>query len=112
MKAYFKELMDNYDVLFIFKEGTSLVINGHTVNPDDKTLAYSLENNKFITTKPVYITVEKKKICYSMDNTTWYSSDNNIRKDIEGIKNRYHFDTKIINDNTIYIDCSVVTTFI
>jgi len=102
-KKYFKELMESLDLLLVFKKDTSIIIKSREFHPSYDIIAHTLNDNKIITTKDIYITADKKETYFSLNNITWYSTKNDIQNNIEGIKNNYYFDTKIIED-TLYIE--------
>lgn len=103
-KNYFKNLMENFNVLFVLLKDTSLVINSKPALPEEHTISYTLDGNKFIIAKPLYITVENKEVLISFDNSIWYSPKNDDKNNIEGLKNNYNFETNIENETKIYID--------
>ena len=101
---FFNNLEDNFNVLFIFQKDSSLNINSKTALPDKNSILYTLDGNKFITGRPLYITSENKEFLISFDNSIWYSPKNDVKNNIEGLSNNYYFETKIEPENKIFID--------
>lgn len=100
---FFKYITNNFHAIISFYKDTTLYIESREANPTKNSFIYSLANNKFITTKAIYFTLEEKDSIYSLDNKTWYSSKSDANKEIQGIKNDYYFETKI-EDNTLFIN--------
>lgn len=100
---FFKYITNNFHAIISFYKDTTIYIESREANPTKDSFIYSLANNKFITTKAIYLTFEEKETIYSLDNKIWYSSKSDANKEIEGIKNDYYFNTKI-EDKTIYIN--------
>lgn len=100
---FFKYITNNFHAIISFYKDTTIYIESQEANPGKDSFIFTLANNKFITTKTIYLTFEEKDTIYSLDNKTWYSSKSDANKEIEGIKNDYYFNTKT-EDNTIYIN--------
>ncbi len=100
---FFKYITNNFNAIISFYKDTTIYIESQEANPTKDSFIHSLANNKFLTTKAIYLTFEEKDTIYSLDNKTWYSSKSDANKEIEGIKNDYYFYTKTV-DNTLYIN--------
>lgn len=94
LKNRFKNIMENYDVMFVFHEGDSIKIDSKEAKPGPETIAYTIGDNKFKINRTLYVTVIKKKVAISLDSRNWFAMDNDARKDIEGLYNDYHFETE------------------
>ena len=103
---FYKNLMTDYQAILAFYKNTEIFIKSSEAIPNKNDFMYTLDNNKFITIKPIYITFKKKESIYSLDNKTWYLNESDPIKEIEGIKNDYYFNTKI-TDNYLYINYSM-----
>lgn len=103
LKNRFKNLMENSDIMFVYHKGSSIIIDSSEAKPGKETIAYTLGDNKFRIARDLYVTVVKKKVAISLDGKSWFAMDNDARKDIEGLYNDYHFETKIEGDN-IWVD--------
>lgn len=90
-RDYFKNMMDNFNALFVFKNGSLLIINSQEAVPDETTIAYTLKNNQIKINKSLYITNENKEMVISFDKVNWYSTKSDAKKNIEAIKNNYTF---------------------
>ena len=103
---FFKNLTSNFHAIITFKNGTGIYISSKEATPNSNDFAHTLNNNSFIINKSLYITYEDKDFIYSFDKKVWYSNKSDANKEIEGIKNDYYFDTKII-DEDIHINYSM-----
>lgn len=100
---YLKFMTNKFEAVLTFPRDTSIFINSKEASPGKDDFMYTLDRNRFIITRPLYITAEKKDTLYSFDNKTWYNNKSDPNKEIEGIRNNYFFDTKIEGDN-IYVN--------
>ena len=103
---YYKNMMTEYQAILAFYKNTEIFIKSIEAAPNKGDFMHTLDNNKFIITKPIYITFKKKDFIYSLDNKTWYLNESDPIKEIEGVKNDYYFSTKV-KDNMIRVDYSM-----
>ncbi len=108
-KNYFKSMMNDFNALFAIKEGSQLIIDSKEAVPNDSTFAYTLKNNRIIVAKPLYITSENKEMVISFDRVNWYSTKNDIKNNIEGIRNDYSFNP--VYDNGLNLSVNYEMAF-
>lgn len=99
LKRLFENIMENYDVMFVFHKGSSIMIDSREAKPGPETIAYTMGDNRFRINRDLYVTVVKKKVALSLDGRSWFSMENDSRKDLEGLYNDYHFETEVKDDN-------------
>ncbi len=99
---FFKYITNTFQAIIAFNKDTTINIESLQAVPTKDSFVHSLTDNKFMTTKPIYITYEDKETLYSLDNKTWYLSKSDPNTEIEGIKNDYFFDS-VIEDNTLSV---------
>jgi hypothetical protein len=100
---FFKYITTTFQAIIAFRKDTTINIKSENASPTKESFLHSLENNKFMTTKPIYLTIEEKDTIFSLDNKNWYLNKNDADKEIQGLKNDYYFDSKI-NNNTLDIN--------
>ena len=98
---FFKYITNTFQAIIAFHKDTTINIKSQAANPTKNSFIHSLENNKFMTTKSIYITFENKKTIYSLDNKNWYLNKSDVDKEIQGIQNDYYFDYKIDNNDLL-----------
>lgn len=102
LKKFMKKFFDNYEALMVFKKNNTIVIDSNDAEPGINDFAYTTGNNRFILSKPLFVTMEKKEVVVSLNNQEWYSSRSDVRKDVEAFKNDYYFDSYLV-DNTLEV---------
>jgi hypothetical protein len=100
---YAKNLMDGIKEILVLNKNTTFTVTSREAKPGNDVLAYTLNKNQFIVKKPIYITFEKNNLIFSLDNKIWYSSKNDIYKNIESMKQDINYETKVDNNN-FYLD--------
>ena len=100
---FFKYITNTFQAIIAFKKDTTINIKSEKATPTKDSLIHSLENNRFMTTKSIYITFEDKETIYSLDNINWYVNKSDANKEIQGIQNDYYFNTEIEN-NTLTVN--------
>ena len=100
---FFKYITNTFQAIIAFKKDTTINIKSEKATPTKDSFIHSLENNRFMTTKSIYITFEDKETIYSLDNINWYVNKSDANKEIQGIQNDYYFNTEIEN-NTLTVN--------
>ena len=100
---FFKYIKNTFQAIIAFNKDTIINIKSEQATPTKNSFIHTLENNRFMTTKPIYITFEDKETLYSLDNKNWYVNKSDADKEIQGIQNDYYFNTEIEN-NTLTVN--------
>ncbi len=100
---YFKDMSNNLKLILSFEKDTSIIITSEKSNPAPEEFLHSLDNNRFMITKPLYVTFIKKDTLFSFDRKIWYSNYNDAPKNIEGVKNNYFISSKL-EDKSLFIN--------
>ncbi|MBN2546206.1 MAG: hypothetical protein JXB50_10445 [Spirochaetes bacterium] len=100
---YFKDMSNNLRLVLSYEKDTTILIRSKKITPEPDDFIYSLDDNRFMVCKSLYMTFYKKETIFSFDKKIWYSSLNDANKEIEGVRNNYFVNSKI-DDKTLYID--------
>ncbi|MCG8569712.1 MAG: hypothetical protein MJB14_06205 [Spirochaetes bacterium] len=100
---FFKFMTKKFQAIITFEQDSQIIIRSQTAQPGPDDFIHSLDNNRFILTKDVYITQEEKNLLFSLDNKTWYLNKSDPEEEIEGLKNDYFFEP-VKAGNTITIN--------
>lgn len=93
----FMDEANSIDAILAVYKGSKIVIQTEEVTPTPDDVVYSLGNNQFKQTRTMYITAghDKNEMIFSLDGKTWYSSKNDLKKDIENVVADYYFITQL-----------------
>jgi len=103
----FKNLTESFKAIISFINGNIIELKSSESVSKDGEFGRTLSGNRFVLTKPLYITSINKDMAVSFDKTVWYLTKNDESKGIHGLENDYNFDTKVIDNKKIIIDYSM-----
>lgn len=86
----FRKIYGAKDLVTAFHAGDSIYLTGNSAVPDDKTLIYTIGNNRIRVNRDLYVTTGwNGKWYYSLDSETWYAMANDQKKGILNIQYDY-----------------------
>lgn len=101
-KVFFEEA-EKLNAIINFKKNTEIRLKSKEAEVDDETIGYSLNDNKFVNKVPIYVTGGKKgeEMLFSLDNKTWYSSNNDPENGVQNIISEFKFEKEYDEENSI-----------
>ncbi len=92
---FFEDIQTNFQAVISYFRDTTVYVSTSEAVPGPEDFAHTLKNNRIITDRTLYVTMEGRNMLFSFDNKTWYLDKSDPVTRIEGVQKDYHFDTRI-----------------